>query len=108
MRDDENPGTSKIISLHAKEFMRRFLLHVLPKAYVRIRHFGILGNRYKKIKIELIRKIENLINTVKESFKIEWKDLVQKLTGIDVEQCPSCEPGRLVILKTIDSQLNTS
>jgi len=53
-RDREKPGEKKIMKMHVKEFMRRFLLHVLPKGFTRIRHYGLLGNRWKKIKLEIV------------------------------------------------------
>ena len=49
-------------SLDTKEFMRRFLVHVLPKGCMRIRHFGLLGNRYRREKIALIRQLEKIVS----------------------------------------------
>jgi len=96
VRDNENPGTSKIVSLSAKEFLRRFLLHVLPKGFVRIRHFGILGNRYKKEKISLIRELENILETLCSEAYLSWQDLLKKVTGIDINRCPRCKTGKLI------------
>ncbi len=95
VRDSNNPGKSKIMSLHVKEFMRRFLLHVLPKAFVRIRHFGILGNRYKKLKISIIRKLQNIKEKAISHIKNDWKSLLQKHSEIDADQCPRCKKGLL-------------
>jgi hypothetical protein len=87
--------------------MRRFLLHVLPKAYVRIRHFGLLGNRYKKIKIALIRKLENITKVVKVAIDESWQDALRRLTGIDPDTCPQCSSS---LLKTnpFDSRINST
>ncbi len=56
-RDRRKNNTLKTMTLQAKEFIRRFLLHVLPDGFVRIRHFGFLANRYKKENIQKCREI---------------------------------------------------
>ena len=65
IRDPEDPAKKKTMSLHVKEFMRRFLLHVLPKGFVKIRHFGLLGSRLKKRKIAVIRGLHKIVQEVK-------------------------------------------
>jgi hypothetical protein len=95
VRDNENQGKSKIISLHVKEFMRRFLLHVLPSGFMRMRHFGFLGNRYRKENIALIRKIKNIVEKLVTTIDQSWQDLLKSVTGIDVNKCPDCVNGKL-------------
>ena len=95
VRDRDNPGKSKIMVLHVKEFMRRFLLHVLPRGYVRIRHFGMLGSRLKSQKIAIVRRLKGIIQTVAEKIDLSWKELLKKLKGIEVDLCPNCG-GRLL------------
>jgi len=90
VRDRDCPGKRKIIVLHVKEFMRRFLLHALPKGYVRIRHFGLLGSRLKKEKIAIVRRLKGVIQTVKEKIQLSWKELLKSLTGFDPDLCPNC------------------
>jgi len=82
VRDKDNPGKSKTMSLSVKEFLRRFLLHVLPKGFVRICYFGFLGNRFKKEKIELIRKIENFMENLCPKADLSWQELIKKTIGI--------------------------
>ena len=81
------------MTLHVKEFMRRFLLHVLPRGFVRIRHFGILGNRFKKKNIALIRKLCGIIQKSITRAKESWKDHLLRTTGIDINLCRKCEKG---------------
>jgi Putative transposase/Transposase zinc-binding domain len=100
-RDRENPGSSKIMALGVREFMRRFLLHVLPKRYVRIRHFGMLGNRLKKLNISIVRRLEGIVETAREEVAIGWQALLKIVSGIDVTRCPKCQLGSLVIHKTL-------
>jgi len=95
VRDNDNPGESVVMALPVEEFMRRFLLHVLPKAFVRIRHFGLLGNRNKKTKLQLIRKLQGLAEQILETTVETWKDLLKRVTSIDPDECPDCKTGRL-------------
>ncbi|MBF0363433.1 MAG: transposase [Oligoflexia bacterium] len=108
-RDYADGNKIKIMILDAIEFMRRFLLHVLPSGFVRIRHFGILANRPKKEKLAISRKILNaieIISTVLES--LSWKEMLYKFTGIDINICPKCKKGKLIIIESIQSCINTS
>jgi hypothetical protein len=105
VRDKSDPSKKKITRLHVKEFMRRYLLHVLPKAFVRIRHFGILGNRAKKEKIKLIDKITNKIRGEVE--EVGWVELLESATGINPTTCPKCDAGQLKS-NYFDAVLNTS
>jgi hypothetical protein len=96
-RDYTDHQRQKIMTLKANEFIRRFLLHVLPPRYVRIRHFGLLANRKRKNTIALCRKIlgdaktETKPNTRKET----WQEQLFRICGIDVTLCPVCQKGRM-------------
>lgn len=108
VRDPNDPAKKKTTSLHAKEFMRRFLLHVLPSGFVRMRHFGLLGNRHKKKNIAVIRALNNVIHKVKEAVKETWKELLLRLTGIDPDKCPRCKSGTMVENFTVNGFANSS
>jgi hypothetical protein len=91
------------MTLKADEFIRRFLLHVLPARYVRIRHFGLLANRKRKNTIALCRKIlgdaktETQPNTRKET----WQEQLLRISGIDVSLCPVCQKGRMCMVASL-------
>ncbi len=55
-KDYRNQGKQKIMSLEVKEFIRRFAMHIIPHRFIRIRHYGFLANRNKKIQLEFARK----------------------------------------------------
>ena len=93
VRDKKNPKKKKMMVLHVKEFMRRFLLHALPRGFVRIRHFGILGNRYKKRNIQIIRNLCNVIQEKKTSIEESWKEFLKRIKGIDIDLCAKCKKG---------------
>ena len=79
---------SKIMTLSAMEFIRRFLLHILPKGFMKIRHYGLLGNRNKTKKLILCKRLTNTPIRLKE--KLPAPQLLQKLIGHDITTCPVC------------------
>ncbi|MBE0428220.1 MAG: transposase, partial [Nitrospirae bacterium] len=97
-RDYADGDKQKTMSLKADEFIRRFLLHVLPPRYVRIRHFGLLANRSRKDNIALCRKLIGSCEIVtKEKERPEtWQDHLLRICGIDVNICPVCKTGMIL------------
>ena len=103
--EKKNHKKHKIMVLSVKEFMRRFLLHVLPKKFVRIRHFGFLGNRFRKEKILLCKKLHKIqynYNKTKNNQTESWQELLKRITDIDVTICPKCKIGKLIEIKVIN------
>jgi hypothetical protein len=95
-RDRADNNKQKRMTLSATEFIRRFLLHVLPDGFVKIRYFGFLAHRNKKRCIALIRK---LIDSKSEPIlKRDETDaeMMLRLTGIDITSCPRCGKGKMV------------
>ena len=88
----------KTITLEAHEFIRRFLLHVLPDGFMRIRHFGFLANRAKKHALPQCRKLLGLSAALPEIPKKSAHDLLLELTGIDLSRCPRCQKGTLIVI----------
>ncbi len=82
-RDDQQ----KIMRLHSDEFIRRFLMHVLPEGFMRIRHYGILANRCRAQSLKLIRKI--LATPAPEKSKASDQELMNY-------PCPKCHKGILI------------
>jgi hypothetical protein len=84
----------KVMTLEADEFLRRFLLHVVPRGIMRIRHFGLLANRRKRERLaDCRRRLDHAGPTVSTPESVT--DLVQRLTGIDLTRCPVCGRGRM-------------
>jgi len=96
-RDYADNNRQKTMTLKASEFIRRFLLHVLPSRYVRIRHFGLLANRKRKDTIALCRKIlgNAKTETQQNHRKETWQEQLFRICGIDVTLCPVCQKGRM-------------
>jgi Putative transposase/Transposase zinc-binding domain len=96
-RDRKDGDRKKTLPLDAQEFIRRFLLHVLPQGFMRIRHFGFLANRSKKQALTQCRKLLNCDPPPPRS-NLCAKDLLLKLTGIDLSRCPSCQKGTMIVV----------
>jgi len=96
-RDYHDKNKEKVMVLPVEDFMRRFLQHVLPPGYVRIRYFGFMANSCRQKKIKIIR---TLLNTeiMEKSTEIDITNMMLKITGVDINQCHQCHQG---ILKTI-------
>jgi hypothetical protein len=85
----------KIMTITAEEFIRRFLMHILPDGFMKIRYHGLIANRNRGTKLKLCQQL-----TGYESKKSRLKDLntaeiMKRLTGKDVTRCPRCEKGKL-------------
>jgi len=96
-RDYADGDKQKVMTLQADEFIRRFLLHVLPNRYVRIRHFGLLANRKRKDNISACREfLGNQQTVIKEKVEPEtWQEQLLRICGIDVTTCPVCKKGKM-------------
>jgi hypothetical protein len=102
-RDYSDDDKEKIMTLNAHEFIRRFLLHVLPDRFVKIRHYGLLANRKRKDNIALCRK---LLGTCKTETKdkhlpLTWQEHLLKVSGVDVTKCPVCKKGTMVMVEVL-------
>jgi Putative transposase/Transposase zinc-binding domain len=97
-RDRKDGNRKTTLPLNAQEFIRRFLLHVLPDGFMRIRHFGFLANRAKKHALAQCRKLLKLDAALPEIPKKSAHDLLLELTGIDLNRCPSCHQGTLIVV----------
>jgi len=92
------------MTLQAQEFIRRFLLHVLPDGFVRIRHFGFLANRYKKENIQHCRELIGHSEQIPETTEKNYQQRMLELTGIDITLCPCCKKGSMIVIEKIPEQ----
>lgn len=84
------------ITLTGEEFLRRFLMHVLPKRFVKIRHYGLMAGCNVKTKLETARfLLQPDAPQTTEPEKLNWKEWMLKLTGIDPTLCPRCKKGTM-------------
>lgn len=97
-RDRKDGDRKKTMVLEAHEFIRRFLLHVLPDGFMRIRHFGFLANRSKKHLLPQCRKLLDLDPALLHCPTQSAKDLLLKITGVDFTRCPCCREGTMIVV----------
>ncbi len=101
-RDYVDNNKSKIMTVDADEFIRRFLLHVLPDRFVKIRHYGLLGNRCRRKNLDKCRELLACADQNKAEQKAEtWQETLLRLTGIDVAKCPACGERTMRTVETI-------
>jgi hypothetical protein len=92
-RDYAHGGKKKVMTVSADEFLRRFLLHVLPKGLVRIRHFGLFANRRRSAELQRCRQ---LLGTAPEA---DCPEVTNHL------RCPACSATMLVVERITGAQL---
>jgi hypothetical protein len=102
-RDYRDGAKLKVMSLEATEFIRRFLLHVLPSGFMRIRHYGIFANRHRRKKLACCRELLDQPEPARQA-RESAEDMMERLTGRDVLACPHCGEGRLRIIETLPRQ----
>ena len=95
----------KVLSLEPPEFLRRFVLHVLPRGFNRIRHYGLLANRNKGALLARARAALNAPapatqSPAPESVTAFW----QRIAGIDIARCPHCHRGTLRVVARLAPQ----
>jgi putative transposase/transposase-like zinc-binding protein len=102
-KDYKNGSAHKIMTLEADEFIRRFLLHVLPKGLQRIRHFGFLGNRYREQNLAKVRELlgQQPAPDHQPDKHIDYRERYEQLTGDSLLQCPACQRGQMLLTHTL-------
>lgn len=96
-KDYSSNNAPKIMKVKADEFIRRFLLHVLPDGFFKIRYYGLYSSRNKKKNLILCcRDLGCKITQNIELVSFTWQELLLKFTGIDIYNCPHCKKGTLI------------
>jgi hypothetical protein len=93
-KDRRHGQLRSTMTLSAAEFMRRFLLHVLPRGFQRIRQFGWLANR-RRGELASCRQLLGTIGQTMESVSQDYQALYQTVTGTSLQQCPACGTGTM-------------
>jgi hypothetical protein len=104
-KDTAHGSRRRVMELPALEFLRRFALHVLPRGFNRIRHYGLLANRRKRALLAVARAALDVPTPVRtdtpaESVATFW----QRIAGLDIQRCPHCQLGTLRFLATLAPQ----
>ena len=108
-KDYRDHDRQKTMMLAADEFIRRFLLHVLPGGFHRIRHYGFLGNRHRVAKLARCRQLLGLVRpptlgvppSPAATPRRDYRDVYEALTGLSLRVCPVCQHGQMVRVATL-------
>jgi hypothetical protein len=103
-KDYRDGDRQKVMTVSADEFIRRFLLHVLPEGFHRIRYYGFLGNRHRTQKLARCRELLRMpaLQPSDDQLEEDYRDHFEELTGVSLTQCPACRQGLMVIVETFD------
>jgi hypothetical protein len=91
-KDYARGNYSSLMTLSTDEFMRRFLLHVLPRGFQRLRQFGLLANRHRHRKLQLCRALLGVTEAT-AALPVDYETLAPTLTENSRQQCPVCQTG---------------
>jgi len=103
-KDYRDGDRHKTMTLSADEFIRRFLIHVLPDRFQKIRYYGFLGNRFRQKKLALCRQLLAMPAATPKPVASETSDYLDRLeerTGVSLRQCPFCHQGCMVRVQTL-------
>jgi len=108
-RDRSDENKVKEITIKAQEFIRRYILHILPKGFMKIRYFGFLAHTNKKTSIPLLRQLINPDAEFTEKLTETIEETMLRLTGVDISLCPECGKGKMICVKVLPNpRLDTS
>jgi predicted Zn-ribbon and HTH transcriptional regulator len=103
-RDRKRNDETRTMTLAANEFIRRFLLHILPGGFMKIRYFGFLSHKNKKEAVAIIRNLINSDVKLPEKIKESINEMMLRLTGTDITCCPKCKKGKMKVINKFRNQ----
>jgi hypothetical protein len=103
-KDYNDHGKQKIMRLDATEFIRRFLLHILPKGFCKIRYFGIFASRNRKTVLTKCKNVLRYKFQKPQFVALSWQQTLMLVSGIDVSICPMCKKGNMIRIVDFKSQ----
>ena len=109
-KDYRHHDRRKVMTLDAHEFIRRFLLHVLPDGFQRIRHYGLLGNRARQAKLARCRQLLGAPPPLPPVLAplADPHDRYQALTGRSLHVCPACAAGAMRRIEILPATVGRS
>ena len=102
-KDYRHDAQHKTMTLRAEEFIRRFLLHVLPEGFQRIRYYGFLANRYRAQKLAHCRDLLGMPEPDRTASEVnkDYSDRYEELIGFSLRECPICHQGRMLVIEVL-------
>jgi putative transposase len=102
-KDYRQEAQQKTMTVEAEEFIRRFLLHVLPEGFQRIRYYGFLANRYREEKLARCRELLDMPAPEQPALEgaKDYRERYQELIGPSLGECPVCHQGRMLVIEIL-------
>jgi hypothetical protein len=102
-KDYRHDAQQKTMTLEAEEFIRRFLLHVLPEGFQRIRYYGFLANRYREQKLAHCRELLDMPAPEPPALEDakDYRERYEELVGSSLRECPVCHHGRMLVIEIL-------
>ena len=102
-KDYRNGSCLGAMTLTAEEFIRRFLLHVLPEGFQRIRHYGFLCNRYREQKLARCRELLGMATQPPspDGQTNDHRDQCEAVVEHSLKECPACHHGHMIVVEAI-------
>ena len=101
-KDYRDDNRQKTMTLPGEEIIRRFLIHVLPSGFHRIRYFGFLGNCHRARKLALCRELLGMVSAgAATDPPADYRDRFEALTGQSLRECPHCHTGTMLVIDCI-------
>jgi len=104
-RDRSDENKVKELMVKPEEFIRRYLLHILPNGFMKIRYFGFLAHRKKRACFTLLRQLINPAAKFAEKMIETVREMMLRLTDIDILLCPACGKGKMVCVEELPKAL---
>jgi hypothetical protein len=99
-KDYKDKSLQKEMTINGEEFLRRFILHIIPKGFVRIRHFGFLSPSSRAV-LRSLQEYFQIKICPKKRVKKDWKEMYEIRFGVKLEICPICKMGHLITVSMI-------
>lgn len=99
-KDYADGSRQKLMTLDAEEVLRRFCMHILPKGFMKIRHYGFLSSRARP---RFVMQQMRMGMVPKPPKKRDWKVIAKEKLDFDAEQCPCCKTGKMITLLTFSA-----
>src|SRR5437899_5097650 len=100
-KDYRDGNRQKTMTLDGAEFIRRFLIHVLPDRFHRIGYYGFLGNCHRARKLDRCRELLRMAPAAPAEPPGDYRERFEALTGRSLRQCPHCHAGTMVVIDSI-------
>jgi hypothetical protein len=106
-KDYRQENRQRVMTLDGGEFIRRFLIHVLPDGFHRIRYYGFLGNCHRARKLAQCRKLLGMASVEPAGIDppADYHDRYETLTGRSLRECPHCHAGIMVVIDCIPMRI---